>query len=198
MCQCYHCENAIGNQNLGKYSAHCEKLLKLFCSPTCLEDQMDEEKVCCLICDEPGTGYFEVQGDKGLVKFQCSRDCFEDYAQLKGKKGQKRPMIKCAVCGEEKTHATSLMQNGKEKKFCGDPCLSAYKYAQSLNCEKCDFCKCDFVSTDIYTTVFDFQVQIFCSNKCQYYFRIENNKPVNCGWCKVLKPECSQIFKNQG
>ena len=88
------------------------------------------------------------------------------------------------------------MNNAKKVSFCSDPCMSAYKYAQSLQPSKCDFCHLDFVSEYIYSSVFQFEVKIFCSNKCQYCFRIEHNvKSYNCGWCKIQKPECSMISK---
>lgn len=174
MRDCHHCENIISSTNLGKFTAHCNQVMKLFCSASCLEEQMNEETVSCLMCNTPGQGYFEVQGDKGLVKYFATKKCVEEYAKLKGSKnGEKRAVLDLGASSDKPKEG-------------------------SLQTSKCDFCDCDFVSETIYSSDYQFQVKVFCSSKCQYYFRIENSKFVCCVWCKALKPECSMIFRQNG
>ena len=160
---------------------------------------MNEESVRCLISNTPGQGFYEPLGDKGLVKFFARRECYDEFYQLKGKKAAKRPLINCEDCGEEKPLGCSLLFLGKKIPFCGESCLTNYKNEKGLQkSSKCDFCQLDFVSNFVKTSSFQFAVQVFCSSRCQYFYRIDQgSKPLYCAWCKALKPECSMICKVQ-
>ena len=81
--ECFRCKNIINKTNLGKFTAHCDQSMKLFCSASCLEEKMNEESVRCLISNTPGQGFYEPLGDKGLVKFFARRECYDEFYQLK-------------------------------------------------------------------------------------------------------------------
>ena len=178
--------------------------IRNFCSAADLEEY---KMMNCLWCQSAGPGINgKIGKDKSQTRTFCNQDCFSEYSIEVGRKpasSKKRP---CDVCSEVKKINVELFtvsDTNEEEiiEFCSDPCMSAFKYSQSLNTLPCDLCKKHFVLSKAPTSGLDLagQVKLFCNHKCQEFFCIERVNLVNCQWCKFSKSDVAMIsyFKKQ-
>ena len=85
--------------------------------------------------------------------------------------GVKKP---CDVCSTESKIGAKLIVSCNEAQgksviieFCSDPCMSAYKYAQTLATSKCYLCQNNFVSKiSSHSGIHAGQARLFCSSRC--------------------------------
>jgi hypothetical protein len=201
---CTNCNGQVDSASIGKYCERFDSKLKHFCSPKCLEDQnanTAKTGQICLFCSKLGEGFLAPIGEKGQFKNFCVQSCLDKYLSMIGQTSpeqQETIITPCAVCSEEKPVGAELvLSDEKVIQLCSNPCLSAFKYAQTCATSKCNLCRKNYVisSENKSASVHSGQMRLFCSEKCGEFYRVENGVSVKCGWCKYSKPDISMISK---
>ena len=157
-------------------------------------------QVCCY-CQKDisnGDGFLAPIGNKGQFKDFCVQICLQKYEARQSGKPIEKETKQCKVCSESKPVGAELETNDGTIELCSDPCLGAYKFANSLtDASTCDLCKKDFVNTlkTKKKIFFGGKSNQFCSEACQNVFVMQTREIVPCSWCKVRKYNFDMIEK---
>ena len=200
---CFDCRNSIDTKSKGKYRFTTEERSESFCAAKCLDEFKANQEFCFWCSKAAGKGVISegLGQDKSQPRTFCNQPCCNDFGIFVGRKkaatAKKRP---CDVCSEEKVMKAKLIDtNGKSEEivleFCAETCMSAYKYAKSLQSLQCDLCTRNFVPSKgpLVTGLHEGTELVFCSLKCRNYYMVEESKSVPCCWCKYVKPDLAMI-----
>ena len=136
---------------MGKYSDFPDDCqVKMYCTIKCHEEERKLRTPKCLFCggtNEDEDNFFKVPAKDCQMKLFCNETCFDKLQEKLGRKSEKACEKACDVCSEVKPVCTRLLTSNESiVEFCSDPCMSAFKYAQTLSTTQCFMCKAHFVS----------------------------------------------------
>lgn len=208
---CSNCSTAIQQALKGKFVVKFGNQIRQFCSQNCNNEFMKKQKVCACcqkdISKNPDA-FVAAAGTDGLFKDFCSQTCLQIYEEKNnrdveitgidpGKKGVPAPKgtHTCSVCSKVSTMKHVIMLEGKQNYLCGDPCFSAFQYANKLTMNTCDNCGvyCYNEGMSPQYIQFEGQQKRFCSFMCVNTFKTLNKKIVSCSWCNCKKSNFDMI-----
>ncbi|VDI58276.1 Hypothetical predicted protein [Mytilus galloprovincialis] len=208
---CSSCSNVIQQATKGKFCFKFGNQIRQFCSQGCYNDFLKKQKLCeCCQKDitKSSDAFVAPAGPDSSFKDFCSQSCLQKYEEKNnrdieitgvdpGKKSGPAPKgtHTCSVCSKVNTMKHQVQLEGKTNYLCGDPCFSAFQYANKLTMNTCDNCGIYCYNEGMHPQYIQFEGQQkrFCSFMCVNTFKTLNKKGVSCSWCNCKKSNFDMI-----
>ncbi|XP_063403183.1 zinc finger MYM-type protein 4-like isoform X2 [Mytilus trossulus] len=208
---CSSCSNVIQQATKGKFCFKFGNQIRQFCSQGCYNDFLKKQKLCeCCQKDitKSSDAFVAPAGPDSSFKDFCSQSCLQKYEEKNnrdieitgvdpGKKSGPAPKgtHTCSVCSNVNTMKHQVQLEGKTNYLCGDPCFSAFQYANKLTMNTCDNCGIYCYNEGMHPQYIQFEGQQkrFCSFMCVNTFKTLNKKGVSCSWCNCKKSNFDMI-----
>ncbi|XP_060067435.1 zinc finger MYM-type protein 3-like [Ylistrum balloti] len=208
---CNYCGLTVQQASKGKFCARVDNDVKQFCSGPCYNEFKKRQKLC-EFCQKDVTkisdAFVAPVGKDALFKDFCSQSCLQKYEEKSNRDveivGIDRPQksqvppkgnFQCAVCRKTGPVKHEIKLEGKMNRLCGDPCFSAFQYANKLTMNTCDNCGVYCYNEGMAPQYIQFEGQQkrFCSFMCVNTFKALNKKVVSCAWCNCKKSNFDMI-----
>ncbi|XP_069127024.1 zinc finger MYM-type protein 3-like isoform X2 [Argopecten irradians] len=207
---CNYCGQTVPQASKAKFCARVDDNVKQFCSAPCYNEFKKRQKLC-EYCQKDVTkisdAFVAPVGKEALFKDFCSQGCLQKYeaksndVEIVGvdrpQKSQVPPKgnFQCAVCRKTGPVKHEIKLEGKMNRLCGDPCFSAFQYANKLTMNTCDNCGVYCYNEGMAPQYIQFEGQQkrFCSFMCVNTFKTLNKKVVSCAWCNCKKSNFDMI-----
>ncbi|OWF50942.1 Zinc finger MYM-type protein 3 [Mizuhopecten yessoensis] len=208
---CNYCGQTVQQASKGKFCARVDNDVKQFCSGPCYNEFKKRQKLC-EFCQKDVTkisdAFVAPVGKDALFKDFCSQGCLQKYEEKSNRDveivGIDRPQksqvppkgnFQCAVCRKTGPVKHEIKLEGRMNRLCGDPCFSAFQYANKLTMNTCDNCGVYCYNEGMAPQYIQFEGQQkrFCSFMCVNTFKTLNKKVVSCAWCNCKKSNFDMI-----
>ena len=92
----------------------------------------------------------------------------------------------CGVCKKEREVVQEILRQSGDIKLCSDPCLSAYKFVNSVETLECCLCSKHFDTSWPRVYIYSGgQAKLFCTKPCQVRTMSAANLPFTCDICRM-------------
>ena len=95
-------------------------------------------------------------------------------------------MAPCGVCKKEREVVQEILRQSGDIKLCSDPCLSAYKFVNSVETLECCLCSKHFDTSWPRVYIYSGgQAKLFCTKPCQVRTMSAANLSRTCDICRM-------------
>ena len=95
-------------------------------------------------------------------------------------------MAPCGVCKKEREVVQEILRQSGDIKLCSDPCLSAYKFVNSVETLECCLCSKHFDTSWPRVYIYSGgQAKLFCTKPCQVRTMYAANLSLTCDICRM-------------
>ncbi|CAH0385502.1 unnamed protein product [Bemisia tabaci] len=187
---CANCKGDVQQASLGKYCVRFGTDINQFCRSQCLEEFKKGLKVCSYCQKDISSGpegFLAPVGDKGQFKDFCTQQCMHLYETISNNLPEPTERQKCTVCNHDNVVKVKVRLNNKETKLCSEVCFAAFKFANSVECEKCDMCRKYYHNRKSHVIFYEDELHTFCSKTCMNVYILGKRRIILCNTCKVKK-----------